>query len=196
VSENIFRFTPEERSQLARQLVDCGAFKRGSFTLSSGKRSDVYIDVKVGLTRPDILALIASGMAPHVDSDKIAGVELAGVPIAAAVSLAVDKPYLMVRKEEKTHGTRKRIEGILNKGETVTLVEDVTTTGASVISGIQAIEAEGGRVLTVVTVVDRGEGAEEALLQRGVELVAILDLALLRRTAEELDAMKAGVRRR
>ena len=196
MSENIFRFTPEERSQLARQLVDCGAFKRGSFTLSSGKRSDVYIDVKVGLTRPDILALIASGMAPHVDSDKIAGVELAGVPIAAAVSLAVDKPYLMVRKEEKTHGTRKRIEGILNKGETVTLVEDVTTTGASVISGIQAIEAEGGRVLTVVTVVDRGEGAEEALLQRGVELVAILDLALLRRTAEELDAMKAGVRRR
>jgi orotate phosphoribosyltransferase len=196
VSENVFRFTPEERSQLARQLVDCGAFKRGSFTLASGKKSDVYVDVKVGLTRPDILALIASAMAPHVDSDKIAGVELAGVPIAAAVSLAVDKPYLMVRKQEKTHGTNKRIEGVLTRGETVTLVEDVTTTGGSVISAIEAIEAEGGRVLTVIAVVDRGEGAEEALFERGVELVAILDLAMLRRTADELGAMKAGVRRR
>jgi len=101
-----------------------------------------------------------------------------------------------VRKQEKAHGTKRRIEGVLTAGETVTLVEDVTTTGASVISGIEAIEAEGGRVLTVIAVVDRGEGAEEALLARGVELVAILDLAMLRRTADDLEAMKAGVRRR
>src|SRR6266850_1028238 len=81
MSENVFRFTPEERSLLARLLIDCGAFQRGNFTLASGKKSDVYIDVKLGLTRPDILALIASGMAPHIDTDKIAGVELAGVLI-------------------------------------------------------------------------------------------------------------------
>src|SRR2546427_1297819 len=196
MSENVFRFTPEERSQLARLLIDCGAFQRGTFTLASGKKSDVYIDVKLGLTRPDILALIASGMAPHIDTDKIAGVELAGVPLAAAVSLAVDKPYLMVRKQEKGHGTKKRIEGVLKPGETVTIVEDVTTTGGSVISGIEAIEAGGGRVLTVVAVVDRGEGAEDAPFAKGVELVAILDLQTLRRTAEELEAMKAGIRRR
>jgi orotate phosphoribosyltransferase len=176
--------------------VDCGAVQRGKFTLSSGKPSDIYIDVKIGITRPDILALVASAMAPHVDSDKIAGVELAGVPIAAAVSLAVDKPYLMVRKEEKGYGTKKRIEGILKAGETVTFVEDVTTTGASVVRGIEAVEAIGGQVLTVISVVDRGEGAEDALMARGVELVAILDLTTLRKAAEELEAAKVGARRR
>jgi len=194
--ETAFRFTPEERAQLARLLVDCGAYQRGRFTLASGKTSDTYVDVKKGLTRPDILALIAQAMAPHIDTDRIAGVELAGVPIAAAVSIAVDKPCLFVRKEAKDHGTKRRIEGDLKAGETVTFVEDVTTTGQSVMSGIDAVEQAGGKVLTVVAVVDRDEGAEDALLARGVELVAILDLPTLRRTHDELEAYRAGLRRR
>lgn len=152
--------------------------------------------MKRGLTRPEILALIAAGMAPHIDTDRIAGVELAGVPIAAAVSIAVDKPSIFVRKEPKDHGTQKRFEGELKKGDTVTIVEDVTTTGSSVIAGIEAIEEAGGQVLMVVTVVDRDEGAEAALFARGVELVAIFDLATLKRTHDELAAFKAGLRRR
>lgn len=194
--ESAFRFSPEERAQLARLLVDCGAYQRGNFTLASGKKSDTYIDVKRGLTRPDILALIAAAMAPHIDTDRIAGVELAGVPIAAAVSIAVDKPCIFVRKESKDHGTKKRYEGDLKAGETVTMVEDVTTTGSSVIAGIEVIEAGGGQVQTVVTVVDREEGAEDALFARGVELVAILDLTALRRTHDELEAYRAGLRKK
>lgn len=194
--QTAFRFTPEERAQLARLLIGCGAYQRGSFTLASGKKSDTYIDVKKGLTRPDILALIAQAMAPHIDSDRIAGVELAGVPIAAAVSIAVDKPSLFVRKVTKDHGTKRRIEGELKPGDSVTFVEDVTTTGHSVISGIDVVEEAGGKVLTVVAVVDRDEGAEEALLARGVELVAILDLPTLRRTHDEIEAYRAGLRKR
>lgn len=194
--QSAFRFSPEERAQLARMLIDCGAYQRGDFTLASGKKSDTYIDVKRGLTRPDVLALIASAMAPFIDSDRIAGVELAGVPIAAAVSLAVDKPCLFVRKQAKEHGTKKRFEGELKAGETVTFVEDVTTTGSSVLSGIDAVEQAGGRVLTVVTVVDRDEGAEEALFKRGVELVAVLDIPTLRRTHDELEAFRAKKGRR
>ncbi len=189
--QSAFRFSPEERAQLARMLIDCGAYQRGDFTLASGKKSDTYIDVKRGLTRPDVLALIASAMAPFIDSDRIAGVELAGVPIAAAVSLAVDKPCIFVRKQPKEHGTKKRIEGELKSGDSVTFVEDVTTTGGSVIAGIEAVEEAGGRVLMVVTVVDRGEGAEEALLKRGVELAIVLDLPTLRRTHDELLALRA-----
>jgi orotate phosphoribosyltransferase len=181
---------------LARLLIDCGAFQRGSFTLASGKHSDTYIDVKRGLTRPDILALIAAAMAPHIDADRIAGVELAAIPIAAALSIAVDRPYLMVRKEAKPHGTKRAFEGELKAGETVTFVEDVTTTGSSVIRGIEVVEAAGGKVLTVVTVVDREEGAEAALLARGVELVSILDLTALKKTAEELDSYRASLRRK
>ncbi len=187
-----FRFTPEERAQLARLIVDSGAFQTGDFTLASGKRSSFYIDAKQAITRPDILALAASAMAPHIDSDRIAAVELAGIPLAAAVSLAVDKPFVMVRKAPKGHGTKKRFEGELRAGETVTFVEDVTTTGGSVIDGITALEEAGARVLTVVTLVDRGEGAEDALLSRGVELVPILDVSALKRAQEELAAIGRG----
>lgn len=152
--------------------------------------------MKRGLTRPDILALVAAAMAPHIDTDRIAGVELAGVPIAAAVSIAVDKPTLFVRKAAKDHGTKSRFEGELKKGDTVTFVEDVTTTGRSVLAGIEAVEEAGGQVLMVVTVVDREEGAEEALFARGVELVAILDVSTLKRTYDELAAYRAGLRRK
>ena len=191
-----FRFTPEERAQLARLIIDSGAFQVGDFTLASGKKSPFYVDAKRAIVRPDVLALVAQSMAPHIDSDRIAAVELAGIPIAAAVSLAVDKPYIMVRKEEKAHGTKKRYEGELKAGETVTFVEDVTTTGGSVIKAIDVLEQAGARVLTVVTLIDRGEGAEDALFNRGVELVAILDLPALKRAQDELDALRRAGRRR
>jgi len=194
VSET-FRFTPEERAQLARLIVDSGAFQTGNFTLASGKRSSYYIDAKRAIVRPDILALAASAMAPHIDSDRVAAVELAGIPLAAAVSLAVDKPFIMVRKASKDHGTKKRFEGELRPGETVTFVEDVTTTGGSVLDGISVLEEAGARVLTVVALVDRGEGAEDALFARGIELAPILDLAALKRAQEELVAISRGVRR-
>jgi orotate phosphoribosyltransferase len=196
MEETAFRFSPEDRGLLARLLVDCGAYQRGTFTLASGKTSDTYIDVKRGLTRPDILALIANAMAPHIDSDRIAGVELAGVPIAAAVSLAVDKPCIYVRKQPKDHGTKSRIEGDLRPGESVTFVEDVTTTGGSVISAIEAVKSAGAQVDRVVAVVDRDEGAEDALFKIGVELVAVLDLPTLKRTHQEMEAYRAGQRRR
>jgi orotate phosphoribosyltransferase len=194
VSET-FRFTPEERAQLARLLVDSGAFQVGDFTLASGVRSPYYIDAKRAITRPDVLALAAAAMAPHIDCDRIAAVELAGIPLAAAVSLAVDKPFVMVRKAAKAHGTKKRYEGDVRQGETITFVEDVTTTGGSVLDGITVLEEAGAQVLTVVSLVDRGEGAEEALFKRGVELVPILDVAALRRAQEEIGALSRGKRR-
>lgn len=194
--DTAFRFSPEERAQLARLLVDCGAYQRGDFTLASGKKSDTYVDVKRGITRPDILTLIAAAMAPHIDADRIAGVELAAIPIAAAVSIAVDKPYIMVRKEPKKYGTKQAFEGELKAGETVAFVEDVTTTGSSVLKGIDVVEAAGAKVHTVVTVVDRAEGAEDLLFGRGIELVSILDLPTLKRTAQELEAYRASLKRR
>jgi len=191
-----FRFSPEERAQLARLLVDCGAYQRGDFTLASGMKSDTYVDVKRGITRPDILTLVAAAMAPHIDADRIAGVELAAIPIAAAVSIAVDRPFIMVRKEPKKYGMKQAFEGELKAGETVAFVEDVTTTGTSVLKGIDVIEAAGAKVHTVVTVVDREEGAEDLLFKRGVELVSILDLTTLKRTAQELEAYRASLKRR
>src|SRR5438132_14410425 len=103
-----------DRPGLVAALKACGALQFGTFTLASGKTSSYYVDIKRAVTRPDLLRLIADGMAPFArDADRIAGVELGAVPIAAAVSLASGKPYVMVRKASKEHGTKHEVEGEL-----------------------------------------------------------------------------------
>src|SRR2546428_1890909 len=108
---------PRDR-QLAAALVQVEALTFGSFVLASGKRSEYYVDMKRAITEPEILSTIAQEIAPYaLSSDRIAGVELGAVPIAAAVSLASGKPYLIVRKAAKEHGTRREFEGDLREGE-------------------------------------------------------------------------------
>src|SRR5437867_728597 len=87
-------------------LKASGALQFGTFTLASGKTSSYYVDIKKAITRPDLLRTIAKAMAPYArGASRIAGVELGAVPIAAAVSLASGKPYVIVRKAAKEHGT-------------------------------------------------------------------------------------------
>src|SRR5207249_11831386 len=107
-------------------LNAAGALQFGTFTLPSGRTSTYYVDIKRAVTRPDPLRTIADGMAPFArDSDRIAGVELGAVPFAAAVSLASGKPYIMVRKASKAHGTKEEFEGALNRGDRVCFVAGV-----------------------------------------------------------------------
>jgi len=143
-------------------LKENQVFKTGKFTLSSGKESDYYIDMKKAITEPNILKTIADLMNQAIakdNIDKIAGPALGAVPIAAAVSLQSNIPLLMIRKEKKDYGTSKLIEGELNKGDNVIVVEDVTTTGGSLIKAIKAIQENGGIVKKAFVVVDREEGA-------------------------------------
>src|SRR3989454_351610 len=110
-------------------LKASGALQFGTFTLASGKTSSYYVDIKKAITRPDLLRTIAKAMAPYArGASRIAGVELGAVPIAAAVSLASGKPYVIVRKATKEHGTKHDFEGELNRGDLVLFVEDVVTT--------------------------------------------------------------------
>jgi len=137
-------------------------FKTGKFTLSSGKESDYYIDMKKAITEPIILKTIAELITQSIANeniDKVAGPALGAVPIATAVSLHSKIPLLMIRKEKKDYGTSKLIEGELNKGDNVIVVEDVTTTGGSLIKAIKAIQENGGIVKKAFVVVDREEGA-------------------------------------
>ncbi len=164
---------------LKEMLEDCGAIKYGEFTLTSGKKSDYYVDIKLASTKPDILKEIASQMCDYVDGDKIAGMELGAVPIASAVSLEADLPFLMVRKEKKGHGTAGRIEGNYEEGDKVTVVEDVTTTGGSAVETVEVLRDVGVEVEKVLVVVDRKEGAEKRLKEVDVDLVPLI-------TADEL----------
>ncbi len=160
-------------------LEDCGAIKYGEFTLTSGKKSDYYVDIKLASTRPEILKKIASQMADFVNGDKIAGMELGAVPIASAVSLGTGLPFLMVRKKKKGHGTSGRIEGEFEEGDRVTVVEDVTTTGGSAVETVEVLREAGAEVGKVLVVVDRKEGAERRLKDVNVDLVPLI-------TADEL----------
>ncbi len=164
---------------LKNMLEDCGAIKYGEFTLTSGKKSSYYVDIKLASTDPAVLKEIATEMAPLVEGEKIAGMELGAVPLAAALSLETDLPFLMVRKKSKGHGTGGRIEGKLEEGETVTVVEDVTTTGGSSVETVEVLREAGAKVNKVLVVVDRKEGAEEKLKELDVELVPLI-------TADEL----------
>jgi orotate phosphoribosyltransferase len=158
--------------RLVRMLRE-HAVMHGSFTLTSGKRSSYYIDVKKAYTRPEILREIAREMASLIkdeEADRIAGVAVGAVPLAAAASLETGLPFLIVRKEQKSYGTGKRIEGELKPGERVVVVEDVTTTGTSVLKAVKAIREAQGVCETVVVVVDRGEGAAKLLEENGIAL--------------------------
>lgn len=155
----------EDKEELKKMLEDCGAVKYGEFTLTSGKKSDYYVDIKLASTRPEILGKIAEMMSERVEDDiaKIAGMELGAVPLATAVALETGKPFLMVRKESKGHGTGERIEGVLEEGERVVVVEDVTTTGGSSVETVEVLREASADVDRVLVVVDRKEGGEENL---------------------------------
>src|SRR3989304_2739297 len=119
-----------DRAAFLEALKACGALQFGTFTLASGKTSAYYVDIKKAVTRPGLLRSIGEAMAPFAhEADRIAGGELGAVPIAASVSLASGKPYIMVRKAAEVHGTNKAFEGDLPQGDRVLFVEDVVTTG-------------------------------------------------------------------
>ena len=160
---------------LKQFLKECGAFKTGEFTLTSGKKSNFYVDIKQASTNPKILAEIAREMKSLIkDESRIAGMELGAVPLAVAVSLESGLPYVIIRKRERSHGTGKLIEGNMKSGERILLVEDVTTSGSSLVKAVEIIRQAKGVVDRALVVVDREEGASELLAKSGITLVPLV----------------------
>ena len=164
--------------ELIRALTDCGAVKFGNFTLASGKKSTYYIDIKKATSHPATLDLIAhrivETMKDHnICAEAIGGVAIGGIPLATAVSLQSGLPLVIIRKSLKEYGTGGRFIGDVRL-RSLLMVEDVTTTGSSVIEAIKHLREEGAVVNTVITVVDRGEGASEALKAMGVQLIPLV----------------------
>ena len=166
-------------SEIVKALEDCGALQFGDFTLASGAKSNYYIDIKKASTNPQVLYLISQLMAEkmqvdNIRPDRIAGVVLGSIPLAAALSMATGIPYVMVRKEKKDHGTGKLIEGDLNSGETVLVIEDVITTAGSSVQAIGTLREAGAEVIGVMSVIDREGGGRENLDAIGVPLRALV----------------------
>ena len=157
----------------------CNALMYGDFTLASGKKSEYYIYIKKASTDPYALETISDEMAREIQMrglafDKIAGVVLGSIPLAVALSLRTKVPYIMVRREKKDHGTQKMIEGALEEGERVLMVEDVVTSAGSVVEAIGIVRAAGGSVTEALCVVNRQEGGEQKLSDIGVRLSALV----------------------
>lgn len=164
---------------LKERLVDMGAIKFGEFTLTSGKKSSYYVDIKDAATHPDMLNDISSELAERVSLSKVAGMELGAVPITVATAIRKNIPYLILRKE-RSHGTKKLIIGELEPGEEVELIEDVVTTGGSLLKAATLIRESGGVVKRAICVVDREEGGVELLRENGIELIPVVKISEVR----------------
>ena len=164
-----------------RKVIDalggCGAIMYGDFELASGAHSNYYIDIKRAVTDPRTMRFICKQMSVLVKRlhvNKIAGVELGGVPLASIVSVETELPMLIVRKAVKEYGTKSQFVGDSNAGDRVVMIEDVTTSGGSVINAINVIRETGATVKYVISVVDREEAAKKRLNEIGVELLSLV----------------------
>lgn len=166
------------KEELIKLLKQCKAIQFGHFVLRSGATSNYYIDIKKASTDPLILKKIAEAIAEYAKGyELLAGMELGAVPLVVALSLETKIPYVIVRKEKKEHGTGKQIEGGDVKGKKVLIVEDVTTSGGSVIKTIQVIRENKGIVDKIITVVDRESGAKEKMKELDVSFIPLLSVS-------------------
>ena len=163
------------REQLIERIKSL-AVLHGEFTLRSGKKSKYYVDKYRFETQPDVLKALGELFATHVtpDVDRIAGPELGAVCLAAATAMAANKPFVMVRKAAKEYGTTKRIEGVINPGDRVLVVEDVLTTGGAVLEAVASLTEAGAKIVKIVGVIDRMEGARENIEKAGYQMDALV----------------------
>jgi len=183
--------TAEER--LIKLLAERST-KRGQFTLASGKQSENYIDARLTTMSPEGLALIGRLALSTLHQsqwtvDAIGGLTLGADPISYAISYASAESShplraFTVRKETKTHGTGKTIEGPFRQKDRVAVIEDVITTGGSALRAIEAVRAENGIVVGVLALVDREEGGRQAIETAGVPVISLVAASQIIRALE------------
>ena len=166
------------KEELIELLKECKALQFGRFVLTSGIVSDYYIDIKKASTNPKILKKIAEAMVEYTEGyDVLAGMELGAVPLVVALSLETGIPYVIVRKEKREHGTSKQIEGNDVEDKKVLIVEDVTTSGGSVVKTINILRRNKALVDEVIVVVDRESGTEEKLQNLDCSFIPLLSVS-------------------
>ena len=174
--------TNYQLSALADGLLSAGCIKFGDFTLKSGLKSPIYIDLRQIISHPSLLARVAEAYLPilqRLTFNRLAGLPYAAIPIATAISIAGNYPMIYPRKEAKSYGTKAEIEGEYHAGETAVIIDDLATTGGSKFEAIEKLTGAGLIVKDVVVLIDRQSGAKESLEQAGFQLHAVLTISAL-----------------
>jgi len=171
--------TQVQKTELALDLHKIGALKFGEFTFKSGIVSPMYLDLRLFISYPVVLKKVTKLYAEQLNGleyDRLAGVAYAALPIAGAVSLELDRPWLFLRKEalQKAYGLEKSLEGEFQKGETVVMIEDLVTKATSLLEAIPAIEQHGLVIKDAVVLLDYEKGGRKALKDKGYNLHAFM----------------------
>ena len=185
----------DPRTALTFALADIGAIKFGDFTLASGKKSPIYVDLRLLASYPDVLRQVALAYADLLRReilsrrsstiDRLAAIPYAALPIGTAVSLETGLPLIYPRKEAKDYGTARQIEGEFQPGDRAVVLDDLITTGGSKLKAIAPLEAAGLEVQDVVVLIDREQGGDQELAEAGYHLHAVLGLRQMLNTLVE-----------
>ncbi|XP_065888761.1 uncharacterized protein [Dysidea avara] len=171
-----------DKLQVTKELFRIGAIKFGSFQLKSGITSPIYCDLRVLFSYPQLLASVSELMWQCVgditgEFSHVCGVPYTALPIATCVSVKHDIPMLLRRKEAKSYGTKRMVEGVYDSGSRCVVLEDVVTSGSSVLETVSSLQDVGVAVKHVVAIVDREQGAELTLTNAGLMLHSVLKLS-------------------
>lgn len=186
----------EFKREICKLLMRIDALKFGTFTLTSGGTSSYYIDLRLIPSHPvafqrvtDIYAEMARNMIGLDKFTRIAGIPTAGMPFSSVLALKLGKPFLYVRRETKPYGRERRIEGVLMPGDKVLIVDDLITTGKSIIDTVDALRAEGAIVKDALVLIDREEGGKRALAEKGVKLHYLVGIREAAKILYEMNAI-------
>ncbi len=173
--------------ELAIKLFRSNCVLFGKFKLTSGLISPYYIDLRKVPSYPNLFKEVIKAYVEHVsklDPETIAGIATAGLPIASVVAYELNLPLVYVRKEAREHGTGRVVEGVVKEGSKTVVIDDVATTGGSIVTAANELRRLGADVKYAVVLIDREQGAKEELRKLGIELRSVM------RVTELIEALR------
>ena len=163
-------------NQLINRLIQLECFKEGNFLLKSGKESKYYIDLRVLVSYPEILKEVSRMLYEKIEdiNGKLCGLPYAGIPYAQTMSVIYNRPMILLRKEQKKHGTAKMIEGSINENDDIIILDDILTSGTSIIESLKYLDKF--KIKKILVIVDRKEGGRERLNELGYEVESLFSI--------------------
>lgn len=178
-TSHVMNISNVNKKNLANKLFDIGVIKFGDFTFKSGIRSNNYIDMRIAISHPNVLtdlAVCLKDIQQKCHADVICAVPYAAGPVTTALSLMYQRPMIMARQQAKDHGTKKMVEGVYTPGQTCLIIEDIITTGTSILEAIKKVEDAGLQVKDVIGIIDRQQGGRKNIESKGYKFHALFTL--------------------